>query len=75
MYHLSVTYLNVSLVCVAAIKMLILMYITVFCWFHHVVLFLCLLCGTDQNIVSALIFNQSIKNNGHKVGNKVPMKI
>lgn len=39
MYHLSVTYLNVSLVRVAAIKMLILMCITVFCWFHHVVLF------------------------------------
>ena len=39
MYHLSVTYLNVSPVCVAAIKMQILICIAVFCWFHHVVLF------------------------------------
>lgn len=39
MYHLFVTYLNVSPVCVAALKMLILLCITVVCWFHHIVLF------------------------------------
>lgn len=36
MYHLFVTYLNVSPVCVTAMKMLIL---TVLFWFHHIVLF------------------------------------
>lgn len=40
MYHLFVTYLNVSPVRVAALKLLILLCFTVLCWFHHIVLFL-----------------------------------
>lgn len=47
------------LVCVAALKMQILLCITMLCRFHHIVLFLFLLCDTDQNatvLVSALLF-------------------
>lgn len=51
------------LVCVAALKMQILLCITMLCRFHHIVLFLFLLCDTDQNatvLVSATVSFQHL---------------
>lgn len=47
------------LVCVAALKMQILLCITMLCRFHHIVLFLFLLCDTDQN--ATVLFQQQFR--------------